>query len=59
MPDGIRLSMYQAAAMLGNFWVESKVNPYNYHWNQGTYGASECGQIHRIHITRRYGSVKK
>lgn len=41
MPDGIRLSMYQAAAMLGNFWVESKVNPYNYHWNQGTY--NDCG----------------
>ena len=34
MPDVIRLSMYQVAAMLGCQWWESKINPGEYHNNQ-------------------------
>lgn len=34
MPNVIRLSMYQVAAMLGCIWWESKVNPGEYHNNQ-------------------------
>lgn len=42
MPTIYRLSMYQTAAILGSFWLESKVNPYNYHWNEGLY-TNDCG----------------
>lgn len=37
MPNVIRLSMYQAAAILGCFWEESKINPACWHYNAGTY----------------------
>lgn len=55
---GYGISIYQAAAMLGNSWHESKVNPGCYHQNSGQYNDYGAGLwMWTNYIDATYGDV--